>query len=210
MSIWKIFNVSRRVIRCTVKSLEAAGIKISWSAQRYNDNSLIVRDKNCIAVCSLSITYYRGRNCRVACQLELDYILRNDTAAFCPLTKPSRQDDLTTTVFVYLVTELQRKLMTTWSDITSTRTCSCWRWATRGSTRIQAATATRTTQVLQATPAIQAILPPQADTTSPSSSCPHHRHICRIHPSPIPRTHTRMFTITATREPARTEFRSTP
>lgn len=100
----------------------------------------------------------------------------------------------------YPVAELQRKLTTTWFDITSTRICSCWRWATRGS--ILTANAIRTIRARRVILAIRVILPP--DTTSLSLNYPHRHRICRIHPLPIPRMHTCTFTTTVTREPDRT------
>lgn len=109
----------------------------------------------------------------------------------------SRQEDLTR-MSSYPVAELQRKLTTTWSDITSMRTCSCWRWATRGSIR----TANAIIRARRVILAIRVILPP--DTTSLSSKYHRRPRIYRIHPSPIPRMHTCMFTTTATRESERT------
>lgn len=111
----------------------------------------------------------------------------------------SHWDDLTR-VSPYPVAELQRKLTTTWFDITLTRTCSCWRWATRES--IRTTSATRIIRVRQVIQAIRVILP--QDTTSLSSNYPHRHRIYRIHPLPIPRMHTCTFTTTVTREPERT------
>lgn len=107
--------------------------------------------------------------------------------------RESRQEDLTR-MSSYPVAELQRKLTTTWSDITSMRTCSCWRWATRGSIR----TANAIIRARRVILAIRVILPP--DTTSLSSNYHRRPRIYRIHPSPIPRMHTCMFTTTVTRE----------
>lgn len=123
---------------------------------------------------------------------------RNDTYSFRSRIAPLRGD--LTRASPYPVAELQRKLTTIWSDITSTRTCSCWRWATRGSIRIQAASVTRTTRARRAIPMIREILPLRPDTTSPSSSYPILHH-CRTHPSPTPHTHTPTFTTIATPEP---------
>lgn len=105
----------------------------------------------------------------------------------------------------YPVAELQRKLTTIWSDITSTRTCSCWRSATRGSIRILAANVIRTRRAI---PVIRAILPLRPDTTSPSSSYLILHH-CRTHPSPTPRMHTLTFTTIVTREPNQRRKKST-
>lgn len=119
------------------------------------------------------------------------------SAAF---VRESRREDLTR-MSPYPVAELQRKLTTTWSDITSTRTCSCWKWATRGSIR----TANATIRARRVILAIRAILPP--DTTSLSSNYPRRLYIYRTHPLPIRRMHTCTFTTTVTREPERTRKR---
>lgn len=118
---------------------------------------------------------------------------------FAAFIRELNREDLTR-ISSYPVAELQRKLTMTWFDITSTRTCFCWRWATRGS--IRTANAIRTIRVRRVILAIRVILPP--DMTSLSSNYLHRLHIYHTHPSPIPHMHMCIFTTTVTREPERT------
>lgn len=139
-----------------------------------------------------ALQYYSGRNYCVACQIERSHFSKRGLSLLLVLWRFTR-------ISFYHVAELQRELTTTWFDITSTRTCSCWRWAIRGSIRIANATRIQDRRVILA---IRVILPP--DTTSLSSNYHHHHRIYRIHPLPIQRMHTcTLSTTTAIRESKR-------